>query len=554
MSLAGGGGAAAQEAAQERRAVPVVVLDLNRNRKFDVRPQADVYFDRDADGYAERGAWLAAGDGFLVIDRDGDGRISDGTELLAVGGTDGLAMLARAIGTQSGRITPHDKILWRDLRVWADIDQDGRSTAGELFTLADLGIQWIALRKGGARFARVIDGKRRVDAAGVVDLAYDPADRRRVTHVARMAQVAKLPDLPRMGGVPSLQEAMAQDHDGSNSAYALARRLAGMDWPLLFDDEAADLLERLLWRRAAIDNVPPDLYGGLIDARRVLLPAMLDGRAPATVRLAGFWDIYAAEKDYSAIMQQDAARFYFQSGAERLFTGAARNYNAETGYIGGVGGLDRTQLGAVIAVAAAIMDNEQRARYWTRVVAYIDQIIGVERLAPAEMGALDAALRAGRYDGGMTRMMRWGAVPPPVTIRAARQGGAKVRMNAGTESLGGVFAAAGQAQPDADRIILHDLATRALRQCCRQSEAYVLTALHQAGFKVVDITATVNETAHPLRAQGYARVLRATRAVPPAKKGMRAEQHSLVIYLRADGAGTDAVDWAEGMIVRDATE
>ena len=39
------------------------------------------YFDLDANGVAEWVSWAASGDGFLAMDRDGDGKITSGREL-----------------------------------------------------------------------------------------------------------------------------------------------------------------------------------------------------------------------------------------------------------------------------------------------------------------------------------------------------------------------------------------------------------------------------------------------------------------------------------------
>jgi RTX calcium-binding nonapeptide repeat (4 copies)/Lipase (class 3) len=43
--------------------------------------QSSAFFDMDGDGFAEKTAWVDADDGLLVMDRDGDGRITDVNEL-----------------------------------------------------------------------------------------------------------------------------------------------------------------------------------------------------------------------------------------------------------------------------------------------------------------------------------------------------------------------------------------------------------------------------------------------------------------------------------------
>ena len=63
----------------EERKDPLI-LDLNRDGKVSTTP-GKRYFDMDANGVAERVSWAGSGDGFLVMDRDGDGKITSGREL-----------------------------------------------------------------------------------------------------------------------------------------------------------------------------------------------------------------------------------------------------------------------------------------------------------------------------------------------------------------------------------------------------------------------------------------------------------------------------------------
>ena len=56
-----------------------LILDLDRDGKVSTTP-GKRYFDMDANGVAERVSWAASGDGFLVMDRDGDGKITSGRE------------------------------------------------------------------------------------------------------------------------------------------------------------------------------------------------------------------------------------------------------------------------------------------------------------------------------------------------------------------------------------------------------------------------------------------------------------------------------------------
>jgi hypothetical protein len=58
----------------------IIDLDGDGVETVDVS-QSRAFFDMDGDGFAERTSWVEADDGLLVLDRDGNGKIDDVTEL-----------------------------------------------------------------------------------------------------------------------------------------------------------------------------------------------------------------------------------------------------------------------------------------------------------------------------------------------------------------------------------------------------------------------------------------------------------------------------------------
>lgn len=124
-----------------------LILDLDGDGLETVGVAAGVLFDHDGDGVRSGTGWVSGDDGFLVLDRNGNGQIDNGRELfgdstpLAAGGTalDGFAALAQEDTNADGRVDSLDAN-WSNLRVWRDLNQDGVSQAGELFTLGSLGI------------------------------------------------------------------------------------------------------------------------------------------------------------------------------------------------------------------------------------------------------------------------------------------------------------------------------------------------------------------------------------------------------------------------------
>lgn len=117
-----------------------LVLDLDGDGIETVSlTHSRVHFDLDGDFFAERTGWIGADDGFLVVDVNGNGRIDDISEMFGGPGSSGFAELAAFDEDGDGYVTVGDSG-FAELWVWRDLDQDGFTDDGELFSLADLGI------------------------------------------------------------------------------------------------------------------------------------------------------------------------------------------------------------------------------------------------------------------------------------------------------------------------------------------------------------------------------------------------------------------------------
>jgi hypothetical protein len=151
-----------------------IVIDLGQDGIELGKPGAGVFFDVNADGVSDHVQWVRAGgdEGFLAMDRSGNGLVDNGAELFGVGtplvldgrnapnGFVGLAQYdTRELGgNDDGWITDADAI-WPQLRIWLDANADGVSTIDEMRTLKSFGL---------TALETIPKVRKRVDEAGNV--------------------------------------------------------------------------------------------------------------------------------------------------------------------------------------------------------------------------------------------------------------------------------------------------------------------------------------------------------------------------------------------------
>jgi hypothetical protein len=144
----------------DARPINPIIVDLDGNGYRLTNAASGVSFDATGSGTRIRMSWTAANwnGGFLALDRNGNGRIDNGTELIggfspqaSKPGQNANGILALAVfdqpengGNKDGKIDSKDSI-YSKLVVWVDRNHNGVSDPGELLTLEQAGIQSISL-------------------------------------------------------------------------------------------------------------------------------------------------------------------------------------------------------------------------------------------------------------------------------------------------------------------------------------------------------------------------------------------------------------------------
>ena len=105
------------------------------------------FFDLDCDGTEEEISMLNDGSGFLALDKNGDGKINDGSELFGTASGDGFKDLAEYDLDKNGWIDENDAI-FEKLKIWT-FDETGKSI---LYSLKEAGVGAIGLQNRDTDF------------------------------------------------------------------------------------------------------------------------------------------------------------------------------------------------------------------------------------------------------------------------------------------------------------------------------------------------------------------------------------------------------------------
>ena len=187
-----------------------------------------VVFDHNGDGVKTGTGWLRPDDGWLVLDRNSNGKIDNGGELFGVDtvksdgtkASDGFDALSDLDSNDDGVFDSKDT-RFADVRIWRDLNQDGVSQSSELSTLAANNIRSISLSKTSATtnfgngnaqtatatFTRTDDTTGTAANLGLVSNTFY---RKFTNRVTLTDNAKKLPEVSGSGAVRNLREAISR--------------------------------------------------------------------------------------------------------------------------------------------------------------------------------------------------------------------------------------------------------------------------------------------------------------------------------------------------------
>ncbi|OGL19617.1 MAG: hypothetical protein A3K12_03785 [Candidatus Rokubacteria bacterium RIFCSPLOWO2_12_FULL_71_19] len=321
--------------AQTMAGADPLVLDLDGDGIETRHAAAGASFDHDRSGFAEQSGWVGADDGLLVWDRNGDGRINDGSELFGdqtqlQDGTrapNGFAALGEWDANADGRIDATDPV-WGNLRVWRDTDGDGVSRSDELVGLGDAGITalntgFMATNvtdpQGNAQLSLGSFTKADGSTGQMGDylLQTDRMLSLAVEYLDVPPDVALLPDVQGFGNVYDLHQAMVRDTSGA--LRGLVETFVAQADPA----QRALTLEQLVFRWTGSDGIDPASRGPYWDARKLAMLEQLFGEA--FVGAGGATDpnrfaVGVLEEAYAGVLELVHSQLMAQSHLESLYS------------------------------------------------------------------------------------------------------------------------------------------------------------------------------------------------------------------------------------------
>jgi Ca2+-binding RTX toxin-like protein len=365
-----------------------IALDLDGDGVETTPLESGVNFDLDGNGFAEKIGFIKSDDGLLVLDKDGDGFITNGNELfgdqtLLENGQraqNGFVALREFDDNADGFIDTNDTV-YEQLRVWQDHDQDGVSEENELRSLGSLNVARLDL---SYQQSNLVDANghphyqqgRYIDGLGGVhqmDDVYFQNDRvvTREEMLALTPELMALPDTASFGNAHSLRQAMVRDESGE--LQALVEEFID---PATSYEDRNQLVTNILFR---LTNQPREfgLRPGLAEKLDIRIIGTLEtffGQTIAPAQGAGI----AFAQNFQERFDQIADMFFYQLSAQSylqpVFDSITFNFDSENDvYLGNY----QDVIPVLLQIASDNPDTrESLLNSFTRSIAGVNPYVG----------------------------------------------------------------------------------------------------------------------------------------------------------------------------------
>ncbi len=279
-----------EQSEEMRPIIDPLVLDMLGNGFAPTTLRDGVHFDLDQNGFAEKMGWVKGDDLLLAIDKNGDQKINDGSELfgdrtrlkngqLARNGFEAL----REYDTDQNGIIDAQDVDFASLLVWKDENGNGISESGELISLEEAGIVSISLNyaqsgeqtESGttignvAKFIKSDGSEYQIAEYWVRNATYNTVD---LNPVETAQDVMDLQNIRERGIVPSLHKAMTLDTTGNiKKMWIQFEQSQNVE-------ERKVLIEKILWASTGADQIEAGSRGAHFDAKKLHVIESLLGR------------------------------------------------------------------------------------------------------------------------------------------------------------------------------------------------------------------------------------------------------------------------------------
>ena len=267
-----------------------IVIDFNKNGITSTKLDNTVYFDHDNNGFKEATAWIEKDDGLLALDKDGNGKIDNGSELFgnhtvsntAYGYTDPKATngyeALKTYDINNDNVIDEKDEIFSKLKIWKDKNSNGITDEGELSSLTHNNIKSIDLNY---KEIAMDENSNMVKQSSKVTLNDDSTinandvwfkvnlDKTKEEDINIPLEIRSLPKIKAFGNLNSLQVAASK-----NDTLAAMINL----YLMLNPEDRKKHINDIVYEWAGVNDIDPNSRTTSIDSRMVNVYEKITGK------------------------------------------------------------------------------------------------------------------------------------------------------------------------------------------------------------------------------------------------------------------------------------